>query len=316
MAAKVFGWIPPALRTTEQQDNHEDIIAQMPAFALNGPIQFGAGPIPEQPERYPLWYFGKKVLGRHIKFSWQLTGSCVGSNGANAVRVLQCVEIAAGEPEGYERIWWPWTYGQSRKRAGIGGEGEGSFGSAYAEALVKDGMFFWKEKSPLPDFTERENWLVLTSAIERQWSNGARYANEDFYGLGRKHLVKKATPIKNVDEAALAIKNGTPLTIASMFGTKDIRPRGNPSVNIGSWSDQWPHQQWIDEVWEHPTEGRIFRWGNDWGDDAHPAPTQGEPVGGFYTTDDTLQQVLSKRDTECYALWGYDGWQVRDIWYI
>ena len=286
----------------------------MPRFSLRG-RSFAAE------RRYALWRAGLQVRGRHLPYNFQQTGSCVGAGGGNMAKTAVCVEIALkGEHEQYRELWWPFTYGVSRKLAGMRGEGEGSFGSAWAKAATTAGFF---ELDPaddagavidLPDFIDDGGWLVQPAKVELKWSAGERIGPE-FYRLGLKHLFKTAAPVTSSTQAFDALSNGYPLTIASMFGIRAMtpRPQGNPPVRLAVWDGEWAHQMFIDEAWDHPTLGMIFRVGNNWGPDAHGTPTGEEPPGGFYVTDDTLDQILRTRDAECYAFSSFDGFPARRL---
>lgn len=303
-----FGWIPPSERTPEQQRIHWRIRERMPAYAAPRKSK-GKG-------RYAVWSFAKKLLGETLPLINQTTGSCVGAGGMNMLLMLICCEIVNGDLERYTPVWWPFTYGQSRRRGGMNGQGEGSFGSAWAEAIEKDGIFAREQADGLPEFEVRDGWLKLTRQTEMKWSDGR--ATIDKYGeLGRKHPVKTVTPVKSTDEGRLLLEGGYPWTIASNFGTNDVRPRGNPAVNIGTWSANWPHQMSVSEVWDHPSEGTLFYIQNNWGSDAHPRPTQGEPPGGFYVTESTMSQIIRSRGSEVYAFSNFQGFPSRDLdWYF
>lgn len=304
------GWIPPDKRDAVQTLDHGKRVRAMPKFTMRN-----AAPLKER--RYPLWAAGKKVLGRHIPYSLQSSGSCVASNGHNNILTLQCVEINQGEREEFKWLWWLFNYGCSRQRGGLRGRGEGSFGSSYAESAINDGFFEHDPKGErdLPDPTPRGNMMQLPGSVEMDWSDGAAIG-ENWRKLGRVHLIKTVSPIRSTTDAVTALSNGYPITIASMFGISPMVPKavGTPPVRlVTSWSATWAHQQWIDEFFEHPEFGPIFRWGNDWGDDAHGSPTGEEPPGGFYTTEKVLAQVLKSRDTEAYAFSGFDGFEGRKI---
>lgn len=243
--------------------------------------------------------------------------NCVGSNGHNALVTLAAIEIRTlNQPEEFRRLFWPYTYGLSRKIGGMSGRGEGSFGSAWAEAILEYGIF---EEDPegedLEDAKEKDGWIVHSSAVELKWSDGGAIP-EKLKAIGRKNRVRTVAPIRRVEDAVEAAANGYTMTIASMFGTKP-RKSGTPPVLLGGWDDQWAHQMWIDEFWDHPTLGPIFHFGNDWGWGVHgsdPDPENGPPNCGFYVTEKTLGSILAKRDAECYALSAYDGYPARDIW--
>jgi hypothetical protein len=246
--------------------------------------------------------------------------NCVGAGGGNMLRTLARVEIATGDPEEWHEIWWPYTYGQSRRLGGMNGQGEGSVGSAWAKAIVDCGIFSYEEGAAsgrkLEEFHDVQGWLQLSRSTEMEWSDGGAKNIDPWKPLALKHPVKTASPIGSVEEAKAAIQNGYPLTIASNFGTRTIRPQGTPAVNVAEWDATWPHQMYLDEAWDHPSLGLIFRDGNNWGPDAHPAPTQGEPPGGFYYTAATLKKILSYWGTECFAFSAFTGFVVRELPWI
>lgn len=302
----LFGWIPPFQRSSKQHEAHERAIAGMQRFSVSGASYHN------EPGRYALWEFAKKVNGgQHLPYTNQVTGSCVGAGWDNCMDTLQCAEIANGEPEEFLQLWWLYTYGQSRLRLGERRPGSGSTGATMAEAATKDGVFGWHEKPGLPAFQKtRGGWLRLTEAIELAWSDGDGPEAESCRQLAKKRLVGATAVINNADEWEASIRAFAPVTLASMFGTRGPRLKGTPGVMIAEWDDQWPHQMWSDECWHHPTEGRIFRIGNNWDFDAHPAPTTGEPPGGFYITDRTADRICRGREVIAYSRW--PGFVIRD----
>lgn len=305
---KLFGWVAPVERTSAQHEQHERILSAMPQFEIRGNYR---GDV----KQVFLWEFSKRVNGgKHIRYVNQVTGSCVGAGFANALRTLGYVEIANGDAEEWpvEEGWWPWTYGQGRVRAGLNGPGEGSFGSAQAEAAVQDGWIFRNELSGLPDFQKSENWLVLPKSVEMEWSDGRAKASHA--KLGAKHLVKTAARIRNSEEAKAALTNGYPITIASMFGTSGARATGTPAVQLAEWDDRWAHQMSCQGCWDHPSLGLIFYILNQWGSNAHPAPLNGEPPGGFWIRASTFDMMLKD---EGFAFSGFEGFPARTLsWYI
>ncbi len=304
-----FGYIFPSERTKEQEEFDDLVKSSMPKFSL--PFKDDG--------RYRLWDLAEKGSGGKLKWNWQVSGSCVGAGGGNACKVLMGVEIALGDPEEYKELWWPWTYGQSRRLAGLGGPGEGSFGSAYYKAAKECGFFAAAESpEPLPQFREIGDWVQLGKGDELRWSDGSAFNREPWVSLGRKNLVKGGAVVKSVADALGFVQSGYPLTIASMYGTRTItRQGGSEPVNVARRDDTWAHQMSINEVWKHPSLGWLFRFQNQWGPDAHPDPVSGDPAGGFYVTEREFDQLLRERDTECFALSAFDGFPAREInWYI
>lgn len=308
-----FGWIPPPKRTPEQTAFHEATVKAMPRFRVRGRWQM-------ERRRYALWEAPKKLFGRHLKYIWQQTGSCVGAGGCNMLMTLMAVEIAVkGEWEEFLTPWWLYTYGISRWLSGSNGPGEGSFGSAWAKAIKEYGIF--QHDPPgmpdLPDFQESEGWLVQPSSVEMTWSAGDQI-KEEWKKLGRQHPVRTVAQMRSADDCLEALANGYPITQASMFGFSPMVPRitGDPPVHLAEWNDEWSHQTYVDEVWDHPTLGLLFRWGNNWGSKIHGNPTGEEPPGGTYIKHRTMDQLCKDRNSEVYAFSSYDGFPARDPYFV
>lgn len=311
--SQLFGWIPPEDRNQAQNEADEKAAASMPTdFAMEGTYHEVKG-------RFPLWKAMQIVLKKPgeqiLPYNWQVTGSCVGAGGGNMAKTLMAMEITQGDLEEYRELWWPFTYGRSRFRAGMTRPGEGSLGRTYAAAAVEDGYLAQNEKPGLPAFAENGGWLQLSESTEYQWSDGDSSMVLECAPIAKLHLVKSAAPIRNSDEGKASLANGYPLTCASNYGTKTIRPQGTPAVNIAEWNHRWQHQMFIDEAWDHPTLGLIFRIGNNWGKNMsmnnYPAPTQGEPWGGFYVPAKDFDGICAQK--EVFAFSGLNGFKVRTI---
>lgn len=312
MTENHFGWLPPEMRTDAQHEADEAARSMMPAFAIEG--------YREERGRFATWALARQANGgEQYPYAWQVTGSCVGAGGGNMLRTLARVEISQGDPEEYHELWWPYTYGQSRLRAGWSREGEGSWGTTWAAAIVQDGIFAASEAQGLPEFTRKGGWLQLSKAVEMKWSAGG-WSKSEYGALALKHPVGTAAKISSSDEAKAALQNGYPLTLASNFGTRGSRPQGTPAVNVAERDDRWPHQMFCDEAWDHPTLGLIFRIGNNWGPTGDrlggtgPRPTQGEPEGGFYVLAKTFDGIC--RENEVFAFSKFTGFLRRSLDWI
>ena len=305
-----FGWRGPASRvgaiTGTNLVLHEARLAAMPRFLISGAWQL-EGP------RYALWKAAKQVLGRHLSYNHQLTGSCVGAGGGNMLKTQICVEISQGDPEEYREVWWPYTYGRSRTHSGMDSEGEGSSGSGWAEAITRDGSLAQDETASLPPFRVVDGWLQLTEGIEFQWSRGA-YGEQQVGTVAKKHLVKTASPMRSAEDCIAALANGYCITQASNFGFRSSKVRGTPPVRIAPWDGSWSHQTYVTEYWDHPTEGEIFYWGNNWGPKSHGEPTGDEPPGGVYIEKETMEAIC--RDGETYAFSAYNGFPARKLTWL
>lgn len=300
-----LGWNFGIVQTVEALRHAADILASLPEFRIIGNWK--------EEKRVALWQACRKVLGgKDLPYIWQLTGSCVGAGGANMGRTGMCVEIVAGELEEYKEWWWLYTYGKSRERSGSHSPGEGSTGTGWAAAATKDGTFAISEASGLPEYSVNDGWLQLSSRTEIQWSDGD--AIDDRYNqLAKKHLFKTAARMKSSDDCVAALTSGYALTQASNFGFRGSQVKGTPPVRIATWNGSWSHQTYVDEYWQHPTEGLLFRWGNNWGPGAHGAPTNGEPAGGVYISAATMDSICKRG--EVFAFSAYEGFPARVIDY-
>ena len=135
--------------------------------------------------------------------------------------------------------------------------------------------------------------------------------------VGQKHLYKTAAPIKTADQLTDALANGYAATVASTFGFSPMIPpvagTGENAIRlVKSWNGTWNHQTWFDEFWDHPEVGPVFRWGNNWGPDAHGKPASDYPDNGTYITYAVADRILKNADTECFAFSGFEGFPARE----
>jgi hypothetical protein len=304
-----FGWLSFAGNPDETfAKQRSDYLSSLPEFKISGSWQMDQ-------RRYPLWKFGVQVTGKFLPYFNQVTGSCVGAGGGNMLMTAICTEIAQGQAEEFRIPWWPYTYGQSRVRAGMTGRGEGSTGAAWSEAATEDGTFGIHEQTGLPQFSDAgQGWLKLTSTVELQWSEG-KYGDQ-FDPLAAKHLFKTVARMRNADDCLAALVNGYPITQASNFGFSPMvpSPQSDPPVRLVSWNGSWSHQTYIDEVWDHPKLGIIFRWGNNWGPTAHGPALGDEPPSSVYITAATLTKICQQG--EVYDFSAFDGFPARTLNWI
>lgn len=308
-----FGFVRGEKRTPSQEAAHVAAEAEMPRFGIRGFYRL-------ESRRYALWQAVRKLIGKDPAWVWQQTGSCVGASTGSATMVAQGVEILInGDREEYRHPWWLFAYGRSRFHAGIKGRGEGSWGSAMAKALITDGIFeLDPEGQPdLPDPTIRNGWSVHSSGIEMDWSDGGRIA-ANWLTVGKTRLFKTAARIRSADEMIAALANGYVCITAGMFGFSPMVPgvegkSPNQVRLVRRWNASWSHQMFDVEFWDHPDLGPIFGKGNQWGATAHGTPPSDYPNCMYYVTYDLQDQILKSRDTECYALSGYDGFPAREV---
>lgn len=217
--------------------------------------------------------------GRAVLYVWQQTGSCVGAGGANAVYNLMGVECARlGEPEKFTQIFWPYTYGRSRARAGMRGRGEGSSGTTWAEAARLDGFVMAGfPGTPKPENSEYQE--RYSGAVEMEWSDGNRAA-VDLRDAAKVHVIKTQAVARSADDVRDALVNLHAVTTAGDWGGLGVCPVVD-GVRLNRHADTWNHQQSIIDWWDHPSLGEIFLWLNQWPLKYHGTPLESEACDGI-----------------------------------
>lgn len=311
MSTQPTGWITYEERTPEQNNVHGDILAAMPKFAIKGVTKNDAKKIVLN----LVWSHPMVVkdLGFVFKRIHQATGSCVGAGGGNALFTVMASEvIRLGDPELICVPGWLYTYGKSRQRAGMRGRGDGSMGSTWAEAIVKDGIVDATEQG-MPEF-ENADGLEWSSSDEYRWSDGAA-APAHIVEEAKKHIIKSAAPINSVEEMEAAIRNGYPLTWACSrnVGSASIRGSKFPTV-VGTFNGRGGHQTSIQGLWEHPELGLMFKNQNNWPKSSYPQDPDKDATecANWHPADD-FKAYFRSGDAECYALSQFDGFPAQEI---
>jgi hypothetical protein len=295
-----FGWLHPDQRTDEQQAEHIKAVGAMPRFAIQGEDRSEDA---DKALLFELWKHPHVVEANGFEYPGvhQVTGSCVGAGGGNALMTLACVEaIRLGEPEQALIPFWLLPYGRSRFYCGMKTPGEGSLGSCFARAAKEDGVIPAKTAG-LPSF-DNSDGLVWGSRTEMSWSDGDAKQTLDLLGESRKHLVQTVAQCANSEDVRKALFNGYPCTAASMYAHKPS-VTSDPPVLLGRRSGSWSHQMSILGCWNHPKLGWIFWLQNQWGD-AHGHDPAGGPIGGVWITADDVSWIC--RD-EVFAFSQFQG---------
>lgn len=301
-----FGYITPENRTEEEKALDENVKAQMQPFEIIGQ---------EEPkDRAFLWDCAKAANGgKNFRTFYQQTGSCVGNGGGQAVWYLSAVEVVRLKDQ--EQVLLPFyllPYGRSRYYAGMRGRGEGSFGSAFAEALRKDGIISANLEG-LPKYEDRTG-ITWGRSAELEWSDGGAI-KQKWLDESRKHLVKTTAQVKNAQQVRQALLNYYPCTIASDWGGLMTPPvAGDPPVRLSKRADTWQHQMCVIGTINHPQHGWIYYILNSWGVDAHgqpPANGFGEPPGGFWVKEGDMDYIARQGDS--FALSQFDGFPAQKL---
>jgi hypothetical protein len=308
------GWIKPEDRTAEM--HAADATARQgmrPRFALDGVQRIDPGPYVNLMD---LWKHPSVIAALGFEFSGvhQLTGSCVGAGGGNAIFTLSAVEvILKNDPEQIILPFWLHPYGKSRELMGERSEGEGSLGSTFAQAVKQFGCFSQKEPG-LPPY-ENNDGLTWGAKTELKWSNGTAIGSE-WVTLGKKHLVKSTDPVKSSNDGKGSIKNLYPMTFACPWfmtpGQERVQGSKEPAC-VGSLSSNGGHQTSILAVWEHPELGLLFWNENQWGLKTYKTDPKTGRGSGCWMTERDFNKVAQNRDGEIFSLSQYDGYPSQSI---
>lgn len=257
---------------------------------------------PTEKKTLKLWDAAKKVLGHHIPTRRQEVGDCVSHGAANAIDYLACVTIASEGGGGYKfrAAFPPYLYGISRVQVGGGRlRGDGSLGIWAAKGAQRFGVYP-SDADGCPEYS---------GSIARKWGNrpGPPEATIEF---SRAHLVKTVALVTTADEAAEALSNGYPVTVASDQGFRmEGERRGGKLWGIARGT--WMHQMCFIA---YDAGDDSFYLLNSWGPEAHGAPVDDAPPGGFWVEKRTVQRMLSQGDS--FAWSQFDGFPSQHLDFV
>lgn len=274
MSTPPLGWIEPKDRTRDQHDAHARALAAMPKFALaphaGGPVKVVLTDSWKDPD--VVADVGREFTGFH-----QLTGSCVGASSGNAIFTLAAVQrkLADGPTKAFVP-WWPFSYGRTRANEGDRGQGEGAVDSVMGQTLVKEGVIAATE-SGLPAFDTSDGY-ALTEKLEMQWSDGASATVTKWETAARVHPLGAAAPLYSTQDIKTAIVNGYPVLDGCEYyvGNGHVKGSGSNAYATGKYDGRGGHSTCFLGYWDHPTDGPLYLYSNQWPADTYPA----DPAGG------------------------------------
>lgn len=292
-----LGFITPGERTTRQADAHAAIVQKMPRFALSAPAVAAGTKVMLS----DFWRKPEVVQETGVDFDrapfQQLTGSCVGAGGGNALYTLICVQrlLSEGATKAFVP-WWPFSYGRSRLLMGDRGQGEGSLGSTFADTIVKEGVVAASEPG-LPAFKNGDGY-VLTTQLEMQWSDGDSKPCVDYLDEAKPHPIGTAAEMRQPQDMKAAILNGYPGSFACNNYIGQAAVRGD--ALLGRWDGSGGHQQWFFGYWEHPDLGPLYAIGNNWARETYPRDPGGLPLVCCWVKETDVAAAF-RLDAEVYA---------------
>lgn len=286
---------------TDHSEQGEKVAAECPPFQILG--ENGERIVQDNSRSIVrLWDATNAVLGRHTRNYAQQVGDCVSFGGKNVTEYVQCVRISRDGPRAgeFREVSTAYLYGVSRVFIGNGqlGNSDGSVGGWLAKGVQSHGIL------ALDD----DGVPAYSGELARTW--GRRPGPPDkFVQIANKRLIRTVSPILTAEDARDAICNYYPMTIASDFGSTDIRNRDGQMV--ARRNTRWMHQMAV--VGFDGTKGVKGRFYvlNSWGETAHPAPLNGEPPGGFWIEFADMDYITKQNDS--WAFSDFDGFPAQEL---
>ncbi len=251
--------------------------SQFPALAAAAPglVAQARGPSPIL--LYKAWH---DVLGKAPDYPAQQIGDCVSFGHGHANDLLQCIEIALGEPAEFRETDTEFIYATSREVAGILGSGDGSYGAAAVKAMMTTG-------------------LVSREMLGDQGAYDGKRAKEWGRSGAPAGVKAKAAPFKlgsaalvsTWDELVGALTNGYPVTICSDQGFTLHRDQDGFCQARGSWG----HCMFIAGVrFDRPGACILQSWGPDVPDG--PLGLD-QPSFSFWAEQSVVERMLAQGDS-------------------
>lgn len=288
-----LGWIEPSQRTVDQTAAHQLALASMPNFALAPVVT--AGPVKVDLTQF--WKDPDVVVDVGFEFTGfhQLTGSCVGASAGNAIFTLAAIQRKLAEnPTKAFLPWWPFPYGRTRYNEGDRGQGEGAVDSIMGQTLIKEGVFAATE-SGLPQF-KTDDGLYLTTNLEYQWSDGNSSTVTKWLPTAKVHPLGAAAALYSTQDIKTAILNGYPvLDGCSMFiGNGRVVGSGDTAYVRGQYDGRGGHSTCIKGYWDHPNDGPLFLYSNQWPTNTYPKDPAGAGRCCVWMTEAELGKLFSR----------------------
>lgn len=269
-----LGWISPRDRTQAQQDAHERCTLASPKFALP-PVQLAKG---DKIILTKAWSDPQVIADVGLEFNgfYQFTGSCVGVSAGNCVFTLSALQRLFSVNATKAFIpFWPYDYGMTRMDEGDRGQGEGAVDSVMAARIMKGVLD--SAESGLPKYNRTSDGMQLNKSTEMIWSNGAAI-DAKWAPLAAKFPLGSATPLSDVEQIAQSIIGGNPVLDGcdNFCRSGTIKGSGDTTYVSGRYDGHGGHSTCFLGVWEHPNDGRLFLYSNQWPTQTYPA----DPAGG------------------------------------
>jgi hypothetical protein len=226
----------------------------------------------------------------------QLIGDCTSHGAKHAIERTLGRQLARGPPGQFKTLSPEFIYGTGRVwiAKGAFGPGDGCSGAAIARGCRDIGV--------IPQDTPGIG--PYNGRRAKEW--GAKGPPDALREIAAKHRVKTVSLLRTPDDVRDAVCNGFGVTVASSWGTTNDSMRTQDGRIVARRKGRWMHQMCIDGYdGSSPSGKQYWHVTNSWGPDAHPAPIDGSPPGGFWIERPDLEFMLAPGDT--WAFSEFDG---------
>jgi hypothetical protein len=226
---------------------------------------------------YKAW---RDVLGGDPDYPAQQIGDCVSFGHGHANDLLQCIEIAMGEPAEFRETDTEFLYATSREAAGILGRGDGSYGASAVKAMMAVGLVS-------REMLGQEG--IYSGRRARLW--GRTGAPAELKRKAAAFRLGSAASVSTWVELVGALSSGYPITICSNQGFAEVRDRDGFCQPHG----QCGHCMLIAGV-RFDREGACIL--QSWGPDKPAGSlTLGQPTFSFWADRRVVENILAAGDS-------------------
>jgi hypothetical protein len=226
---------------------------------------------------YKAW---RDVLGKDPNYPAQQIGDCVSFGHGHANDLLQCIEIAVGEPAEYRETDTEFIYASSREVAGILGRQDGSYGAAAVKAMTTIGLVSRQMLG---------NDGTYSGQRAKQW--GLTGAPQKVKAEAKDFKLGGAAQVSTWNELVAALSSGYPVTICTDQGFT-LHRDGDGFVQAHG---VWGHCMAIAGVRFDRPGACILQ---SWGPNVPDGPLGlGQPNYSFWAEKPVIEAILGEGDS-------------------
>ena len=291
--SRLCGWRPDEKRTAAFRSENGTLFQANPSLAMT------------ENKDVSLWLPLMSVLPRWQRDA-QGIGSCVAWGAELTATMIMAIQHVKGTGQFVAEAATEPIYGGCRVEAlgkKAGGYQDGATGSWAAKWLRDWGCILRLDYSQQTKNAEHD-LRTYDVKKEKEWGNfgcGGRNDNDMLDGAARVMPIQHVVACESVAEAAAAVSNLYPLTIASMAGFGDMKRDAN---GICRRVGQWAHQMMIGGI-RYRAGAPQFRCFQSWGPKSCSGPDPGithPAISGcsWWITAEDMEWIL--RTGDCWIM--------------